>query len=134
MEALFISIISAIIINRCTARISHGSIGSSDSGSYSSSSSSGSTVIIAAIIVPVVVGSILLVLLIIFCKMKCAKRQRMGILPLSTQIAVAQQENQYAPPSYSHLPPYGQPPPYEQPPPYSTPSAPREPTKAMFSS
>jgi hypothetical protein len=135
MEALFISIISAIIINRCTARISHGSSGGgSDSGSYSSSSSSGSTVNIAAIIIPVVVGSIILVLLIIFCKMKCAKRQRMGILPLSTQIAVAQQENQYAPPSYSHLPPYGQPPPYEQLPPYSAPSAPMEPTKAMFSS
>jgi len=52
----------------------------------------------------------------------------MGVLPLSTQIALAQQENQYAPP------PYGQLPPYEQPPPYSTLSAPFEPTKVMFTS
>ena len=42
----------------------------------------------------------------------------MGVLPLSTQIALAQQENAYAPPSLHQSPPYRQPSPYGQPPSY----------------
>jgi hypothetical protein len=71
---------------------------------------------------PIVVVIIFVVFIFVICKAKCAKKQRMGVLPLPTQIAFVQQENQYAPPAY------------EQPPPYSPPSAPIEPTKVMFTS
>jgi hypothetical protein len=136
MEALFIFTLSTVIFNTCTARVIYGG-----SSGYSSSSSSDSSSSIAYIVIPIVFGVLLLVLipLIICCKLKYSKNRRMGVLPLSTQMVMAQQENQYAPPlynqasSYNQPQPYGQPPPYEHPPPYPTPSAPNESSRVMSS-
>jgi hypothetical protein len=50
---------------------------------------------------------------VILCIMKkCHTKQRIGVLPLSTQMVIAEQENQYAPPSYYQVPSYSPPPPY----------------------
>ncbi|CAF5156424.1 unnamed protein product, partial [Rotaria magnacalcarata] len=43
----------------------------------------------------------------------------MNVYPLSTKIALTEQNEIHAPPSYNEVPPYGQPPPYEPPPPYA---------------
>ncbi len=117
MEAFYISAILIIIINIHTAR-AH--ISSSHYSSFGS--------LAVVIIIPISIALIIFVTLICYCKLKQTNRRRMGILPLSTQIALAQQENQYAPPPYHRVPPYGQPPPYEQPPPYSAASAPMKET------
>jgi uncharacterized membrane protein len=119
MKVFFIFVISIIIINVCSARSYYH--GYSNSSSWSSSR-------ISSIVIPIVVSLIFIVFIFVICKAKCSKKKRMGVLPLSTQIALAQQENQYAPPPYVQLPPY------EQPPPYSPPNAPFEPTKVMFTS
>ncbi len=132
MEAFLLCLLSIIIIDVCSARVV------SHSGGSSSSSLSGSDT--AAIVVSVICGSFLL-FIVVFCLIKkYSIKQRMGILPSSTNIGLAQQENQYAPPVYNQVPPYGQPygqpPPYGQfspyeqppPPPYSAPSAPTQPT------
>jgi hypothetical protein len=59
----------------------------------------------------------------------------MGIIPFATQMALAQQENQYAPPSYNQAPPYGQLPVYEQAPPsYSVLGFNKETTKTTITS
>lgn len=113
-----------IIINICSTR----SINYYDDDNSSSSSLNG-----LSIILPLVVGFTVVLIVFIICKTKCTYRSRTSILPLSTQMAIAQQENQYAPPAYNYAPPYGQPPPYEQPPPYS-PSAPIEPMKETVTS
>ena len=42
------------------------------------------------------------------------KRSRMGVSPFTTQMALAQQQNQYAPPNFYQAQPYGQPSPYGQ--------------------
>jgi flagellar basal body-associated protein FliL len=120
MDAFLFYVLSIILIDMCSARVL---------SSYSnSSSSSSSTTTIIAIVIPVVAGMFVLCIAI-FCFVKqCGKRQRMGVMPLSTRMALAQQEYQYTPPGFKQPPPYGQPPPYEQPPPYSAPSAPMEPT------
>jgi len=134
MEASFIFIISAIIINVCSALFST---------YYDSGYSSGSNSNLWYIIVPIVFVFFIVVATLIFCRVRFVNRRRMGILPSSRQMIIATQGNQYAPsyynqapyynqnPSYSQAPPYAQPPAYEPPPPYSAPSAPIEPTKFM---
>jgi hypothetical protein len=125
MEAFLLYLLLIIIIDVCSARIPY------TGSSYSSLTSSQTTAIIVSI-----VGGTFLIFLCIFCIVKnYARKQRMGVLPLSTQRALAQQENQYTPPSYYQTPPYGQPPPYEQlPPPYFAANASIEPTKMTFTS
>jgi hypothetical protein len=131
MEAFLLCLLSIVLIDVCSAR----TYTNYDYG-YGYGYSSLGAGEIAAIVVSTIVAAILL-FCIIFCIIKkCGRKQRMGVLPFSTQIALAQQENQYAPPSYNQAPPYGQPPSYnqalpygqlpsyEQPPPYSAPSAP----------
>ncbi len=117
MEAFLLCLLSIVLIDVCSARI-YTSYG------YGSGYSSLGGGVTAAIVVATIVAAVLL-FCIIFCIIKkCGRKQRMGVLPLSTQIPYAQQENQYAPPYYNQAPPYGQPPLYEQPPPYYAPSAP----------
>ena len=124
MEAVFASI---ILIHICGVEAYY------RPSSYSSSSSSSSSTIIA-IVLPIAVCLVTFVVVLIVCKIKCVNRQRMGVLPLSTQIALAQQENAYAPPSFRQPSPYDQPPPYGQPPPYPVANAPFEPTKTTLPS
>jgi hypothetical protein len=119
MEVFFIFIISIIIR-------------SADSDTNGSSSSSKAYFVY--IFIPIFITIICCVFLLSCLKAKYRKRSRLDVLPLSTQIALAQQENQYGPPSYNQIPPYAQPPPYEQPPPYSPPSAPVEPTNTTIRS
>jgi hypothetical protein len=64
-----------------------------------------------------------LVIVLVCCLIKCNKRSTTGVLPTQTQMAIMQQENQYAPP------PYGQPPSYQHPPSYSSFN---DPTKNTF--
>jgi hypothetical protein len=105
MDAVLLYLLLTIIIDGCSARIGH------YSGSYSSSSLSSEEIVI--IVVPSVVGSLFFALILFCCIKKCNKRSTTGVLPTQTQMAIMQQENQYAPP------PYGQPPSYERPPSYS---------------
>jgi hypothetical protein len=112
MDVFIISIISTFIISVYSQ---------SSSNNGGRSSSSGSSVIVY-IFLPIVISIICCGFLCVCFKTKLGKRNRMGVLPLSTQIALTQQENEYAPPSYYQVPPYAQPPPYEQPPPYSAPA------------
>ncbi|CAF4795676.1 unnamed protein product [Rotaria sp. Silwood1] len=122
MKAFFICLISIIVINLCSTRvISHSSGGSGDP-------------IIAAIVIPCIAGFVIVVIVIIVCKIKCDKRKRMGVLPLSIDATLAEYNNPYAPPSYSQVPPYAQPPPYEYPPSYFASSAPTEPAKTIVNS
>jgi hypothetical protein len=122
--SFFLSIILVIIINiRPTKSINY----------YDDDNSSSSSLNSLSIILPLVVGFIVVLVVYIICKKKYTYRSRTSILPLSTQMAIVQQENQYAPPAYNYAPPYGQPPPYEQPPPYSA-SVPIEPMKETVTS
>jgi hypothetical protein len=106
-----------IIIDGCSAIVStygHGS-GTSDSSTLT-------TVIVVATVVPIVV-LVILGIVLFCCIKKCIKRSTTGVLPAQTQMAIMQQENQYAPP------PYGQPPSYQYPPSYSPFN---DPTKTTF--
>jgi hypothetical protein len=108
MDAVLLYLLLTIIIDGCSARISTYSHSSGSSGS-----STLSTDMIVAIIVPPVVVFTILTIVLVCCLKKCNKRSKTRVLPTQTQMAIMQQENQYAPP------PYGQPPSYERPPSYS---------------
>ncbi|CAF3196057.1 unnamed protein product [Rotaria socialis] len=85
----------------------------------SSGNSSLNGTIVVAIVVPTFVGAVVFIWMYAYCVEKCSKNRRMNVYPLSTKIALAEQNEIHAPPSYNEVPPYVQPPPYEPPPPYA---------------
>lgn len=86
----------------------------------------GSSWLTAAIVVPLVVGFVILVTILVYCKNKCSKTRRTGVMLSSGTLNHTYSEDSYELPPYKEQPPYGLPPPYEQPPPYRSPSAPIE--------
>ncbi|CAF1026771.1 unnamed protein product [Adineta steineri] len=113
MAAFFISIISSIILNICSAK------------THSSTNSGTSTTLIAILVPTATIGVTIIVIVIVCCCYKKAPwccKQRMGVMPLATQQFLAQQQNQYAPPGFFQTTPYVQPPPYNQMSPYEKPT------------
>ncbi|CAF1650610.1 unnamed protein product [Rotaria magnacalcarata] len=85
----------------------------------SSGNSSLNGTVVVAIVVPIFVGAVFIICMYAYCVAKCSKNRRMNVYPLSTKIALTEQNEIHAPPAYNEVPPYGQPPPYEPPPPYA---------------
>ncbi|CAF1591886.1 unnamed protein product [Rotaria magnacalcarata] len=105
------------------------------SNSSSSANSSLNGTVVVAIVVPIFAGAVAFICMYAYCVAKRGKKRRMNVYPLSTKIALTEQNEIYAPPSYNEAPPYGQPPPYEPPPPYTMPnSTPMEATNSVVNS
>ncbi|CAF0893794.1 unnamed protein product [Adineta ricciae] len=99
MEVSFLSILSIILINECTARTS---------SITSSSGSSSKYALYLGLIIPLVVVCIIVIVISILCKLKRGNQTRMSISPLAVQLALQEHNNPYAPPSY-RVPPPNQP-------------------------
>ncbi|UJR16253.1 hypothetical protein I4U23_003161 [Adineta vaga] len=100
MEVSFLWIICIItIINECSARYY--------SGTYSSGSFSSSRLLLGLVISFITIAIIIAIILTV-CRIKGTKRARMGVLPLTTQMSLAEHNNPYAPPVYNYPPPYNQ--------------------------
>jgi hypothetical protein len=113
MKAVLLYVLLAVIIDGCSAK----------RGRFGGSSGSSTNVELAIAVTFVTLGALLLFVLILFCCIKKCKKPKKSVLPSQTQVAIMQQENQYAPP------PYGQPSFYQSPPSY--PSF-NDPTKVTF--
>jgi nitrogen fixation/metabolism regulation signal transduction histidine kinase len=104
MDAVLLYLLLTIIIDGCSAIVSTYGHGSGTSGS--SGSSTLTTIIVVATVVPIVVVLVILGIVLFCCIKKYIKRSTTGVLPTQTQMAMMQQENQYAPPPYGQSPYY----------------------------
>ena len=107
MEVSFLSILSIILINECTARTSSITSASGSSSKYA---------LYLGLIIPIVAICLITIVISILCKLKRSNQARMGISPLAAQLALQEHNNPYAPPGHRVPPPSYRVPPPDQPP------------------